>query len=134
VICSSTFLIPFPMSSPLKRRTPDDGPRLGPSTSSCLQISNSVPCGDPRCEVRACLTGPFTTLYFYPPFSEAEIVAEVIISHLGCFFVLTGSLVRQSLSHRRTSRLESLLPRQLCCPSSASTFTPHDVRRQLDGQ
>jgi len=68
----------MPMSSPVKRGAPDDEPRSSPSVSR-LRIGNTGPCGDPRCEIGTCLKGPFTTLYFYPPFSRAEIVAEASI-------------------------------------------------------
>ena len=64
------------MSSPLKRKAEDPNEsRASPPLP--LTISNSAPCGDPRCLIPTCHKGPYTTLYFYPPFSRAEIVAEV---------------------------------------------------------
>jgi len=93
------------MSSPLKRSAPDDGHKSG-------------------------LTGPFTTLYFYPPFSKADIVPEVFISIPHRLLSLTVTLVRQRLTHRAASRLETLLSKQLRCPSSTSPLDPHDVWQQ----
>jgi hypothetical protein len=76
----------IPMSSPLKRKAPNDEPNSTPHATPHLSIRNSVPCGDPRCDIPTCLKGPFTTLYLYPPFSEAEIIAEVIVNFHGVIF------------------------------------------------
>jgi len=68
------------MSSPLKRKAADDNQKPSPAHSSRLPVRNSTPCGDPRCDIPGCLKGPFTTLYYYPPLSDSQIVAEVSIS------------------------------------------------------
>ena len=98
---STAFNFEFvPMSSPLKRGSspgPDDGLKSYPRTPR-LQVNNSVPCGDPRCNVTTCLNGPFTTLYFYPRFSDAEVIAEVVIHFiLGCFHRLYRTLRKTRL-------------------------------------
>jgi len=84
------------MSSPLKRKAADDHPKSSPARSTFLPVHNSVPCGDPRCDIPGCLKGPFTTLYYYPPLSSCQIVAEVstsfLLLHLRVFAQIIPSL------------------------------------------